>query len=270
MTPTEAIADRDPADPADTKRPRWWKEVVFCLGLYAIYSAIRNINGANISIEAAERHAIDVVTLQNRLGMISELRVQDLFIDHTWFIKTLNVYYGTAHFIVTIGVLVWLYLHQTDRYIHWRNVIYATTAMALVGYTLYPLAPPRLLEGYGFVDTLQVIGGLWSFEDGPVAQVSNQYAAMPSLHVAWSLWCALAVMPILKHSWSRIAIACYPAFTILTIVVTANHYWMDVIGGAATFGAGYLAAVAIERSVRRRRVGEAERAPAESLVSSTQ
>lgn len=242
-------------------RPTWWKQVVYILVLYGIYSAVRNYSGSVLSIQTATDNAFDIVNFQNQLGMISEQSVQAFFLAETWFIKFLNVFYGTAHFIVTIGVLVWLYTHQVERFIHWRNVIFGTSAMALVGYTLYPLAPPRLLpESYGFVDTLETVGGLWSFESGAVQDISNQYAAMPSLHVAWALWCALAIMPVLRHTVSKLAIALYPALTILTIVVTGNHYWMDVVGGCATFGAGYLLATGIERWTRRRR-GELDPGP---------
>lgn len=239
------------------RRPRWYLEVVYILVLYFLYSAVRNASGSVLSVSSAMRHGTDIIDLQNRLNMINEVDVQQFFINTTWFIKFLNVYYGTAHFIVTIGVLAWLFRNQVERYVHWRNVIYATTVLALVGFIFYPLAPPRLLgPEYGFVDTLEVIGGLWNFESSTVQGISNQYAAMPSLHVGWALWCALAVMPVLKHTWAKVLIAMYPALTILAIVVTANHYWLDVVGGALTFACGYGVATSIER-IRRNQQAEA-------------
>jgi hypothetical protein len=101
--------------------------------------------------------------------------------------------------------------------------------------------PPRLLPAsYGFVDTLRVFGGLWDFDSGPVAQVSNQYAAMPSLHFAWSTWSALVLFPMLRRRWSRALIVLYPVATTFAIVVTANHYWLDAAGGALVLGVGSL------------------------------
>jgi membrane-associated phospholipid phosphatase len=239
--------------PESRSRSRWWKEIAYILVLYAIYSFVRNAQGSVLSVEVAMRNAYDLVAFQERIGLISELDVQQLFLSQEWLIRSLNVFYGSAHFVVTIGVLIWLYRHQLERYVHWRNIIFATSALALIGYMLYPLAPPRLLpDHFGFVDTLATVGGLWSFESETVKNVSNQYAAMPSLHVAWSLWCALAVLPVLKHRVSRVLICGYPALVILTIVVTGNHYWMDVAGGAAVFGAGYGLATAIERYRLRR------------------
>lgn len=240
------------------RRPRWYLEIIYILVLYFAYSAVRNATGSVLSVSEAIQHATDIIDLQNKLHMINEVDVQEFFLDNTWFIKFLNVYYGTAHFVVTIGVLAWLFRHQVERYVHWRNVIYATTTLALVGFIFYPLAPPRLMPEYGFVDTLETIGGLWDFESGTVQNISNQYAAMPSLHVGWSLWCALAIMPTLKSMWAKTLIALYPALTILAIVVTGNHYWLDVVGGAFTFACGYGLATSIEH-IRRNRQAEAMR-----------
>lgn len=220
---------------------------------YGLYTLVRNLNGSVVSESTAFANAELIIDFERALGFFNEEGIQQFFLPHEWLIRLLNVWYGTAHFVVTIGVLLWLYHVQTDRYRHWRNVILATTGLALIGYFSFPLAPPRLLPAdYGFVDTLEVIGGFLSFESESVKDLSNQYAAMPSMHVGWALWCAFAVTPVLQHRWSRAAIAVYPALTISTIVITANHYWADVAGGALTFGCGYLLASYIERQHQRR------------------
>ncbi len=252
-TVTAATGEEIKTEGRSVRRPRWWLEIIYILVLYELYSAVRNISGSVLSVTTATQHGIDVVRLERTVHMINEVTVQKWFLGSHWFIKFLDVYYGTAHFVVTIGVLAWLFRTQVGRYKHWRNVIYATTAFALIGFIFYPLAPPRLLGSeYGFTDTIDTVGGLWNFESGTVKNISNQYAAMPSLHVAWSLWCALAIIPILKHAWSKVLIGLYPALTILAIVVTANHYWLDILGGAFAFAAGYVIATSIER-VRRTR-----------------
>lgn len=231
-------------------RPKWWREVLYIIGFYCLYSLGRNLQGSVLSVETAERNALRIIDWERALHAFGEERIQQLFLPHEWFIKFLNVWYGTAHFVVTIGVLLWLFRLQTDRYRQWRNVLLTTTGVALLGYMMFPLAPPRLLPlEYGFVDTLQTVGGLWDFDDGPVAKASNQYAAMPSLHVGWALWSAAAIMPVLRHSWSRVLITIYPALTISAIVITGNHYWADVFGGAVVFGIGYVVAVMVERRI---------------------
>ena len=109
-----------------------------------------------------------------------------------------------------------------------RNSFLVMTGLALVGFALYPLLPPRLLpESYGYFDTMAEIGGLWSFDSGAMQKVSNQYAAMPSLHFGWALWCFMVLYPVLRKRWQRVLIALYPLATLFGIVVTANHYVLD-------------------------------------------
>jgi hypothetical protein len=106
--------------------------------------------------------------------------------------------------------------------------------------------------GYGFVDTLQSIGGLWNFSSGPVNDVSNQYAAMPSLHTAWSLWCSLALCQVIRPVWGRIAVFAYPVFTVFAIVVTANHFFADAIAGVGLVLVSMSVAVPVTRALDRR------------------
>lgn len=188
---------------------------------------------------------------QQRIGIFVEADIQRYFLGNEALIRALNVYYGTAHFVVTIGVLLWLFHFQRTRYRKWRSVIFATTFFALIGYMTYPLAPPRFFPELGFVDTLQTVGGLWDFEDGPAAKASNQYAAMPSLHSAWAAWCALAIIPVLRAWWTKALMVLYPLLTVFTIVVTGNHYFADVAGGLLVLGMGCLVAVMLERRSKR-------------------
>jgi hypothetical protein len=224
-------------------RLRWWRELAYVLAFYGIYSLIRN-RGLDVdSRDDAFIHAKQVVHLERVLHSFHEQQVQHWFIDQHWFIVFWNVFYGTAHFVVTAVALVWLFLRAPDRYRFWRTTLMCTTALALLGYALYPLMPPRLLPpSYGFVDTLHEIGGLWSFDSGTMQKLSNQYAAMPSLHFAWSTWCACALYPMVTRRWAKGLVAAYPVLTFFAIVVTANHYWLDAAGGALVLGCGYLAA----------------------------
>src|SRR5204863_1405522 len=115
-----------------------------------------------------------------------------------------------------------------------------TTALALVGFAFYPLMPPRLLpHHYGFIDSLDEIGSLWTFDSGTMQKLSNQYAAMPSLHFAWSTWSVFVLWPMMRRWWSKALVAIYPVATLFAIVVTANHYVLDPAGGVVVFGVGY-------------------------------
>ncbi|MGH9177878.1 MAG: phosphatase PAP2 family protein, partial [Acidimicrobiales bacterium] len=223
------------------RRLRWWREVLHILAFYSVYSFIRNKGAATDSSVEAFRNARQVIRAERALGSFHEEAIQDAFLGSDWFIRFWNIFYGTAHFIVTVVALVYLFRRMSGRYPLWRNTLAFTTGMALVGFAFYPLMPPRLLPaGYGFVDTLKDVGGLWSFESGAVAKISNQYAAMPSLHFAWSSWCAFVLVPALRRPWQKAAMILYPFLTLFAIVVTANHYWLDAAGGAVTLAVGFV------------------------------
>ncbi|GAA3494496.1 hypothetical protein GCM10019016_015960 [Streptomyces prasinosporus] len=123
----------------------------------------------------------------------------------------MNYYYATLHFVVTLGVLVWLYRRHPGRYAATRLVLFVTTGFALVGYYLYPLAPPRLMHGQNFVDTVLVHQTWGSMASGDLKNVSNQYAAMPSMHIGWSLWCGLTLFALATCPWARVLGLLYPA-----------------------------------------------------------
>jgi hypothetical protein len=225
---------------------RWWREVAFILAFYGVYSVVRNQFGSAGSPVASHRealvHAREVIRIERAVGLFHEEAIQHWFLGWRWFIQFWNLFYGTFHFVVTAGCIVWLFRRFPERYVRWRTTLACTTALALIGFALYPLLPPRLLSpSYGFVDTLKVYGGLWSFDSGAMAKVSNQYAAMPSLHFAWSTWCAFVLVPTVRRVWVKVLAALYPLLTLFAIIVTANHYWLDAAGGALILSIGSLA-----------------------------
>jgi membrane-associated phospholipid phosphatase len=168
--------------------------------------------------------------------------------------------------------LVYLFRRQSWRYPLWRNTLAITTGLALIGFALFPLMPPRLLpSSFHIADTLRTVGGLWSFDSGPMSKVSNQYAAMPSLHFAWALWSAAVLAPAVRHLATKILVWCYPAVTLLCIVVTGNHYIFDALGGAITLAAGYGGARLLTRTTdHRHRPREREPASTPTVARSRQ
>ncbi len=256
-------------------RLRWWKEVIIIGLFYVGYSAIRNQFGsAQLDIggvpEQAFNHALDVIDLEHSLGTYFEHRLQAVFLDNVTFMQFWNVFYGTAHFIVTMFTFVCLFTFARPRFVRWRNTLACTTGLALVGFSTFPLMPPRLLTDSGrfggagqlsqvavkvpvdFVDGLRVFGGAWSFDSGPMTRITNQYAAMPSLHCAWALWCCLALWPLFDRPWQRVLLVAYPWATLFCIIVTGNHYWIDAVGGLVTLGLGFLAGSLIDGLNQRR------------------
>lgn len=262
--------------PERQHRLLWWKEAIIVASFYAVYSWTRNLFGSNKIAadgipEQAFTNAERIIRLERWLGLFHEETIQDWFLPYRTFIQFWNVYYGTLHFAVTIGVFVLLYVKRADVFPQWRNTLAAMTSLAIVGFAWFPLMPPRLLDtpcpavdptryggaclpsrfrgtgGFGFVDTLADYGGPWSFDSETMASISNQYAAMPSLHIGWSTWCAIAVWPLLTRRRTKVAVLLYPATTLFCIVVTGNHYWLDGAGGLLAFGVGSLVGLGMHR-----------------------
>lgn len=256
-TPAENQAVRD------RLRLRWWREALYVLAFYVVYSYIRNRFGsASVGIEHAFNNAKTVIAIERAVGLYHEESLQDLFLDNRLFMQFWNVFYGTFHFLVTIFAMVFTYRRFPARYQLWRNTLAFTTGLALIGFSLFPLMPPRLLDScgpfgacasYGFTDSLAAFGGLWSFDSGAMEKVSNQFAAMPSLHFAWSMWCFLVLYRSVRSPVAKVLVAAYPWLTLFAIMVTANHFWLDAVGGALILAVGFLLGSALTRFNARRR-----------------
>ena len=283
--------NRRPSLPDDFEhRMVWWKEAIIITIFYSVYTSIRNQFGSTL-VEGvsvpnhAFTNAIRVIRFERWIGLFHEETIQEWFLPHIWFIKTMNVYYGTAHFFVTLGVFIALYKFRPSVFGQWRNTLAVMTALAIIGFSLFPLMPPRLLdapcpdagfgakcipselrtrngaENFGFVDTIKEYGGPWAFDSGPGSKLTNQYAAMPSLHIGWSTWCAFGLWPIARKLWMRLALLIYPSVTMLCIIVTGNHFWIDGVGGLLVFAVAYFIGTEIHFINHRRLVARLVRAP---------
>ena len=250
VTPSRLRPEFDPRAPHTAgRRLRWWLEVVYIGAFYGVYTAIRNTQGsARVGATHAFHNARRLIRIERLMGLFHEETLQDIFLPYRGFIEFWNVYYGTFHFAVTLVALVWCYRALPARYPRMRNALLATTGLALVGFATFPLMPPRLLPpGYGFVDTLAQYGGLWSFDSGAMSKISNQYAAMPSLHFGWSAWCAVTLWPWATSTARRLLLLVYPITTTFAITVTGNHFVLDAAGGAVVLIAGFSVALSIAR-----------------------
>jgi hypothetical protein len=247
----------------------WWIELLAILVFYVVYSAIRNLHGGG---SAAPPHAFDhahqIMSLERHLGIYHEQTIQKWALHFRPLILFGNYYYGSFHFIVTIFAGIFLYRNFSDDYPRFRNTLAIATLFALIGFTLYPLAPPRMFPQLGFVDTLLKDPAFWSFDSGGMQHISNQFAAMPSVHIAWSTWCAVALGPRLKSRTGRILAWCYPILTFVVIVITANHYILDAVAGLVVFGVAWYLADFVTRSGRRLRPGYPPPRPSPSLPGS--
>jgi hypothetical protein len=219
------------------RQPRWWQEVAIIGFCYWIYSEVRNAVPEQESI--AMRHARSVQHLQDMLRLNFEKTLNVFVARHEPIAQVMNYYYATLHFVITIGALIWLYRAHPRIYRGARTVLFGTSLIALAGFYLYPLAPPRLMPaGVGYIDTLKVFHTWGSLADPKVAEHSNQFAAMPSLHIGWALWCGVAMAVCARRTWVKWLGISYPICTLLVIVGTANHFIIDAVGGLVVFLAG--------------------------------
>lgn len=155
--------------------------------------------------------------------------------------------YAGLHDVVTLGVLGWLWRRRRAAYPVARTALVIATLLGLAGFWLLPVAPPRMLPG--FTDTMLAYGeyGWWGDAANPshgLAHVTNQFAAMPSLHVGWAAWCGWHIMRLDRRWWARVLGVAYPVLITLVVIGTANHYLLDVVAGLAVVAAGLVCAQA--------------------------
>ncbi|HEU5159931.1 MAG TPA: phosphatase PAP2 family protein [Streptosporangiaceae bacterium] len=247
VTPIVSVGvpgDRRDLDRKAAGRPRLWREILLIGACYGAYSIVRNLVPTRHA--AAVRRAGELLDLERALHIDVELSLNRLFTRVEWLGVGANYYYATLHFAVTIGVLGWLFARHPGRYRAYRWWMFGTTVSALIGFWFYPLAPPRMLPGY--IDTVLVFHTWGLYDSSPIATVSNQYAAMPSLHTAWSLWCAVAIVRVARSTWVKVLAVSYPIGTVFVIMGTANHFILDAVGGVVSLGAGFLVAIAAARA----------------------
>ncbi len=202
--------------------------------LWLSYSWVRRIRASDVDVAFA--NAYTILDVQRALGFPSERALQLAVLDSTWIVRLSNLYY-LAHFPATVAFLVWVGVRHRSMFSMVQLAFIVTTAVGLVVHLLYPLAPPRMLAGY--VDTAKVFGP--SPYDLEIAESANQLAAMPSLHVGWALLLALGVLRVGSGKW-RLIVLLHPIATLLVVVVTANHFWIDAIVAAAIVGVAWAGA----------------------------
>ncbi|UGQ08978.1 phosphatase PAP2 family protein [Yinghuangia sp. ASG 101] len=215
------------------------------------YWAYQNIRGdLRVSIPRQREQAIEnarhIVRIEEFLHLDIEASVNRFSLRSTRMFALMVDYYRELHYVVPVAVLGWLYVRHPTRYRAARTVLAVTTGLALIGYWLYPLCPPRLLPDSGMVASLP--GGPRSYVFA--VHLVNPYAAMPSLHIAWALWCGVAVVCVARSRWLKALAVLYPCATCFVVVGTANHWVLDGVGAALALGV----AVVVQRALTGRRL----------------
>lgn len=232
--------------PAQHQRPRWWTELMLIAVVYAAYSAGRLLARGDVS--TAVDHGLAVLRVEKALLINAEQPLNRLFTDTPAIGIPADFAYATLHYLVTPAILVWLFRRRPARYRAARTWLMVSTLLGLAGFTLMPTCPPRLLDAaHGFVDTMAQYSayGWWGGEASAprgLGGMTNQYAAMPSLHVGWALWCGVMLWRHGRTPLLKTLGVVYPLLTTVVVMGTANHYFLDAVAGAAVMGAGALLA----------------------------
>ena len=231
--------------------PAGWGDLLLQLvlfgGAYYAYRIVRGVVDGQTT--TAFENARLIVDWERSLGLFFEPGLQDWVELHApWLVTFSNWMYVNSHFTVTVGFLIWLYLFRHHAFYFVRNMFMVSMALALVGYLVMPTAPPRFMSEWGFSDS--VAGFLGPSASEGAGLLYNPFAAVPSMHVAFALMIALPAVMLVRNRLARALWVAYPVVVCVVVVVTANHWWLDVVLGAAVAGASAWAAKAAFGRVR--------------------
>ncbi|MBK3575158.1 phosphatase PAP2 family protein [Streptomyces sp. MBT65] len=223
-------------------RPNLLLELLLIRVTYAAYQKVRlaATGGTNAGGRAtAEHHGHQILDIERFLHIDIEHAVNHWVVKVEFLKDFFNFYYESFHFVVPLTVMAVLYWRRPVDYRWARSALGFATLLALVGFWLYPLAPPRLLPGLGIIDTVHGVQDFSKPDYGTLTALTNQYAAMPSLHFGWSLWCGVVIFALAPKWWMKALGLLHPFFTVSAIVATGNHWVLDAAGGAAVVAAGF-------------------------------
>lgn len=222
-----------------------WRQVAIWFGFLLLYQVARGV--ADRDPTQAFENGLRVISLEVSIGHLFELTLQKLAHSSEILTSLVSFTYWNSEFTVIGLALLWVYLRRNERFNRFRNWILVANLIGLIGYVALPTAPPRMFPTFGFMDTLADFGGL-NHGSGLVELASNPYAAMPSLHSADALIVGLSMALSCRRWWSRLLWLAWPAWVWFCVMATANHFWLDVLGGVA-------AAALAAPIVYRRRIG---------------
>jgi PAP2 superfamily protein len=229
--------------------PKGWPDALNQIALFAFadlcYETVRGISETNTAL--AFSNARNIVDLEQSTGLFFEQGFQAWVMGSRLAVDMANFMYVNSHFVVTTAFLVWLYLRRNDHFYFVRNMFMVAMALALIGYATMPTAPPRFLPELGFVDTISYYADV-KHDSAFVTLFFNPYAAVPSMHVAFSLLIAAPAVMLVRNRLIKLLWVFYPPLVTCVVIVTGNHWWFDAaVGSVVALSAALVARVVLTR-----------------------
>ncbi len=227
--------------------PHGWKDLIrqlsLFVGAFLLYDLVRGVVGHG-NLYKPFGDATRIIDVERAIHIFVEPSINAWVQTQHWLVDFADWVYLNGHFFVTVGALVFIYLRRNGSFYFVRNVLMVSMGIALIGYWLYPTAPPRLMPEWGFTDTVSqlVTGGSGWSDNTPAGGFVNAYAAVPSMHVCFALIIGVSMSRLVRRKWARITWRLYPLLVTFVVVATANHFFTDVFLGALTAGAATLVA----------------------------
>lgn len=246
----------------DNSHARAWqavRQITLVLLLTLAYFLTRGLIRGRASV--AFQHAREILSIERALHLDPEAALQHFALAHSWLMDAANFFYIFGHLPVLISVAVWLFWTRPAAYRWFRNAFLISAGIGLSIYAIFPVAPPRYLPG--FTDTLKV-GGI-NLDGSSIALFYNPYAAMPSLHVGWALLAAVVVVRSARAWWLRVGGALLPVVMTFTVLMTANHFLLDIVAGCTI---AVVALIASAWWIRHHAVREVTYSAASPVMSS--
>jgi hypothetical protein len=222
------------------------RQVVLFLAAFQVYRLTRGFVNHPEAATAAFQHARDLIGIERALNVFVEPSLQAFIAGQQWLLDGSAWMYINAQTSITIGALAWLYLFRNPSFYFVRNMFLVAFGVALIGYALFPTAPPRFFPEWGFFDAVSDFTGVRQ-DSVTIGKLFNPYAAVPSMHVAFALMISVPLVRLVRWRALKVLWAIYPLLVVFVIVVTGNHFIADAVLGAVAAGIGALAAMGLAR-----------------------
>jgi hypothetical protein len=228
--------------------PRGWgdvaRQLALIVGAYVLYQLVNGLIATGNPYKPFG-DAMKIIDFERTLHVFVEPSVQAWALGLHWLMDAADWAYLYSHYVITTGVLLFIYLRRNDSFYFVRNMFMIAMMIALVGYAVFPTAPPALMPEWGFSDAISQFIGLGAMHVDNHSAASafvNVYAAVPSMHVCFAVMTGGWMSRLVRTRSAKIAWMLYPLWITFVVVATGNHYLTDVFLGAMTAGASALLA----------------------------